>query len=249
MSVYNNPEYYEVAFSFIDVKRQVNLFERFIEKYSKVKVKRVLDIGCGPSLQLRELARRGYEAIGLDTNYRMLDYLKRKAKEVGVKVEVVQADMNDFKLKSKVDFTFTMMGSFSFKSNDELLRHLDCVSKSLRKGGLYLIENMELDWLSASKPQTWTMRRDGIEVRTTYKTKQKDMLSQTFEEILILNVDDHGRSIKLFEKEIVKHIFPQEFLALLKANGKFEFLGWFERFRFRKLKKASNNNIVILRKK
>lgn len=65
MAVYDEPLYYEIAFSFVNVNEQVNLFEKFIGKYSKVKVKRVLDIACGPSLQLREMAKRGYEVIGL----------------------------------------------------------------------------------------------------------------------------------------------------------------------------------------
>ena len=248
MTVYNEPLYYEIAFSFVDAKKQVDLFEKFIEKYSKAKVKRVLDIACGPTLQLRELAKRNYETVGLDLNPQMLDYLKQKAKEEGVKIETIKADMTNFKLKKKVDFAFVMMGSFRFKNNEKLLRHLDCVSNSLKKGGLYLIENMELDWLSF-KPQSWTMRRDGIEVKTTYKLKQKNSLFQTSEENIILEVNDHGKKLKFIEKRVMKHVFPQEFLALVELNNKFEFLDWFERFKFKKLKKGSIDNIVLLRKK
>lgn len=248
MSVYDHPLYYEIAFGFVDIKKQVDLFEKFIKRYSKIKVRRVLDIACGPSLQLRELAKRGYEAIGLDINPRMLRYLKEKAIEEGVKIETIKADMTSFKLKKKVDFAFIMMGSFKFKSNEELLKHLDCVSNSLKKGGLYLIENMELDWLNF-KPQFWIMKKDGIKVKTTYKLKPKDPIAQTSEENIILEVNDHGKKLKLIEKRVVKHVYPQEFLALLKLNNKFEFLGWFERFKFKKLKRGSMDNIVLLRKK
>ena len=66
-TIYKEPRYYEIAFSFIDTRKQVDLFERFIRKYSRINVKRFLDIGCGPTLQLREIAKRGYEAIGLDS--------------------------------------------------------------------------------------------------------------------------------------------------------------------------------------
>ncbi|MEM7825011.1 MAG: class I SAM-dependent methyltransferase [Candidatus Aenigmatarchaeota archaeon] len=248
MAVYNEPLYYEIAFSFVDAKKQADLFEKFIERYSEVKVKRVLDVACGPSLQLRELAKRGYEAVGLDISLQMLNYLKQKAKEEGIKIETIKADMTKFKLKKKIDFCFIMMGSFRFKNNEELLKHLDCVSNSLKEGGLYLIENMELDWLTF-KPQSWTMKRNGIEVKTTYKLKQKDPISQTSEENIVLQVDDHGKELKFVEKGVIKHVFPQEFLALVKLNNKFEFLGWFERFKFRKLRKGSMDNIVLLRRK
>lgn len=248
MAVYNEPLYYEIAFSFVDVKKQADLFEKFIKEYSKIKVKRILDIACGPSLQLRELAKRDYEAVGLDLSPQMLNYLKQKAKEKGVKIETIKADMTDFKLKKKADFAFIMMGSFRFKNNEELLSHLGCVSNSLKKGGLYLIENMELDWLSF-KPQSWVMKKDEIEVKTTYKLKQKDPISQTSEENIILEVNDHGKKLKFNEKGIMKHVFPQEFLTLVRLNNKFEFLGWFERFKLKKLKKGSMDNIVLLRKK
>jgi len=66
MDIYKHPRYYEIAFSFFDPKQQVDCFEEIIAKFSKVKVKRFLDIACGPSLQLREIAKRGYEAVGLD---------------------------------------------------------------------------------------------------------------------------------------------------------------------------------------
>ena len=72
MAVYEEPLYYEIAFSFIDAKRQIDLFEKFIKKYSRIDVKWFLDIGCGPSLQLREAAKRGYGAIGLDSSSQML---------------------------------------------------------------------------------------------------------------------------------------------------------------------------------
>lgn len=235
MKVYTNPFYYEIAFSFVDVKKQVELFEKIIEKYSKIKVKRVLDIACGPSLQLRELAKRGYEAVGLDLSKEMLDYLKQKAKEEGIKIETVRADMRNFKLKKKVDFAFILMGSFRFKSNEELLNHLNCVANSLKKGGLYLIENMELDWLNF-KPQSWVMEKDGIKIKATYKLEPKDAISQS-------------KKFKLAEKRIVKHVYPQEFLTLLKLNKKFEFLGWFERFKLKKLRKGSMDNIALLRRR
>ncbi len=247
-AVYNEPLYYEIAFSFVDASKQVDLFEKFIDNYSKVKVRRVLDIACGPSLQLREIAKRGYEAIGLDLSPQMLEYLKRKAKEEGVKIETVKASMINFRLKDKADFAFIMMGSFRFRNNEELLKHLDCVSNSLKKGGLYLIENMELDCLGF-KPQSWVMRRNRVKVKVTYGLKQKDALSQTSEENIILEINDHGKKLKLIEKGIIKNIFPQEFLALVELNNKFEFLGWFERFKFKKLEKGSMDNIVLLRKK
>jgi len=105
MSAYDNPLYYEIAFSYQEVKSQVDFFEEVIKKFFKRKAKRFLDLGCGPSFQLREIARRGYEAVGLDINPNMLQYLNKKAAKEGLKIETVHANMKDFKLEKKRDLT------------------------------------------------------------------------------------------------------------------------------------------------
>lgn len=252
MSAYKEPLYYEIAFSFVDPQKQVDLFEEFIKKLSKIDVRSFLDIGCGPSLQLREVARRGYEAIGLDISPQMLSYLKQKAKEEGLKIETIKADMIDFKLKKKADFAFIMMGTIScLKSNKDFLSHLDSVSNALNKGGLYLIENFRLDWANKNlfKPITWTMKKDNIRVKTTYSIQLRDTINQLVKETMRLEIEDGGKGAVLEESAETKMIFPQEFLELIKLNNKFEFLGWFERDKLKPLRKASMDNITLLRRK
>ena len=256
MEIYKSPLYYEVAFSFFDSRHQVDAFETIIREFSKIKVKRFLDIACGPSLQLREIAKRGYEAIGLDSNPEMLAYLHHKAKEENVKIETMQADMCNFKLKKKVDFAFIMMGSLVVESNERLLSHLDSVAYSLKKGGLYFIQNKAVDWTKDDE-QSWTMERDGIKVKTTYSTKWKDILNQIYTERCTMEVDDHGQIKRFDEKEDLKFVFPQEFKMLINFHGKFEFLGWWKGtestwFLDKPLEKAENLdniNMVLLRKK
>ena len=249
---YRRPLYYEIAFP-IDSKKQVNLFEKFIEKYSKRNVKRFLDICCGPSLQLREIAKRGYDAVGLDSSPQMLEYLKKRAKEEGTRIETTKGDMANFRLKKKVDFAFIMMGTINYlKSNKEILSHLDSVAHSLNRGGLYLIENFgSLDWANEEffTPLRWEEKRNGIGVKATHKIDLKNSLDQTAIETLTLEVNDEGKKSTFKHKTMKKLVFPEEFLSLLEINKKFEFIGWFESKNLKKLTKASFFNTGILRKK
>ena len=57
--VYNNPKYYEIAFSYRDIPAEVDVLEQVIEQYSHIPVSTVLELGCGPAPHLAELARRG----------------------------------------------------------------------------------------------------------------------------------------------------------------------------------------------
>ncbi len=250
-SVYSNPQYYELAFSFVDPKKQVSLFEDFIAQYSKIPVKKVLDIGCGPSLQLREFARRDYRCIGLDLNKKMLNYLGKKAKKENLKIKTVNQNMKNFSLEKKVDFAFIMMGTIgNFQSNEEMYGHLNSVADNLKSGGLYLIENFSLDWREKVlfEPQEWTIEKDGIEVATRFSLELKNIKKQLLREELKLKVNDHGSKKVFEEKSVVKLIFPQEFLEIMKRNNKFEFIGWFQRNKAERLKTANRNNIALLRR-
>jgi hypothetical protein len=73
--------------------------------------------------------------------------------------------MCNFRLEKKVDFAFIMMGSLVVESNERFLSHLDSVLLSLRKGGLYFIQNVCVNWAS-SLSQTWDTEKDGIKVKT-----------------------------------------------------------------------------------
>jgi len=263
MDIYKHPLYYEIAFSFFDVKKQIDAFELIIEKFSKIKVKRFLDIACGPSLQLREIAKRGYEAVGLDSAPEMLRYLSEKAREKGLRIETVRADMCSFRLQKKVDFAFIMMGSLVVESDANFLNHLDSVAFSLKRGGLYFIQNRMVDWAghgagSAKQEQSWIMEKNGISVKTTYSfTFWKDTINQIYTEKGSLEVKDNGQETRLISERNMKFIFPQEFKTLVKLNGKFEFLGWWEGTEntwylnkpLEKAKIPNNINMVLLRRK
>jgi ubiquinone/menaquinone biosynthesis C-methylase UbiE len=98
LDVYAKPLYYESTFSFFNPKKQVDCFEEIIKRFCRVRVRRFLDVACGPSLQLREIARRGFEAVGLDASKEMLKYLRGKAEKEGLKIETVQAEKVSFRL-------------------------------------------------------------------------------------------------------------------------------------------------------
>jgi len=248
MGVYDYPHYYEIAISWQNFKKQVDFFEEVIKKYSKIPVKCVLDIACGTSPHLRELARRGYKAIGLDINPKMLMYLKSKAYEEGVDVEVIQADMNNFKLKTKCDLALLLSGSIFVNSNKQFLKHLDCVADALNSGGIYLLENFPLELYEYHR-DSYTEKKNGIEVTSIFESRVINKLEQLYEEAHTLLVNDHGKKLTFSSTFIDKLMAPQEFRLLIDINGKFEFIGWFEHFELKPLKVPKANNIIILRRK
>lgn len=243
--IYDNPKYYETAFSFIDSKKQINFFEKLSKKYGK-KINTFFDVACGPSVQAEEILRRRYRLVLLDLNKHMTEYVKKKYPSA----DVVNADMRNFKLKKKIDFAFIMMGSISYvKSNEDFLNHLNCMSKVLNKGGLYFIENTRLNWNGFEGKQYWDEEKNGIRVDASYEIKIENELKQILFEEMILKVQDHGKKKILKESISLKHIFPEEYKLLVEKQGNFEFLGFFEHFKDRKLTDSKQFNYILLRKK
>jgi len=256
VSIYRRPKYYEIAFGSLNVGQQVDTFEKIIEKFSKIKVNRFLDIACGPSKQLIEIARRGYEAVGLDLSTKMLKYLSEKADKEHLSIDTVCADMCDFRLRQRADFAFIMMGSLALGSNSMYLNHLRSVARSLNKGGLYFIQNKIVDWMDTGNYK-WVAKERGTSVRVTLNTYWKDILRQILSREVVLEVNENGNKKRFKMNEDLKFVFPEEFKLLIKLSGGFDFLGWWEGngntwFLDKPLDKSealSNNNMVLLRRR
>ena len=226
--LYSNPEYYEIAFSFRDMKREVSVFEECFRRYSKIPVRRVLDIGCGPSPHLEELTQRGYEYVGLDRNEAALDYARKKAQALGRTSTFVQADMRRFQLDKPVDFAFTMLGSLSVETADDVLLHFAALAKALNSGGLYFLDwCINFQWDEPSGTDQWTIEQEGIKVTVTFAQERTiDRAAQLSRHKLRAEVNDHGRVLHLETVEVKRIIFPEEFLLLVRKSGAFEFVGW-----------------------
>jgi SAM-dependent methyltransferase len=225
--VYDNPYYYEIAFGFRDIRKEVDFFEQCIGKWSKIPVTNVLEIGCGPSPYMLELAKRGYVFAGLDLSKAMLDYSLAKAKKAKIRMKTIHADMRDFRIKEKFDFAFCMLGSIEVESNIEFLSHLDSVAACLGSGGLYLVDaSIQFDW-SRLGAEYWTMLKDDLTVNVSWATSPVCYTEQKIKVLMTIEVISNEETKTFKTEKICKLVFPQEFKELVKESGKFEFLGWY----------------------
>jgi SAM-dependent methyltransferase len=227
--LYDEPKYYEIAFSFRDIPSEVDVFEECFRRFSNVAMKSVLELGCGNSPHIEELTKRGYKYNGLDLNKAMLDYSMQKALNIGAEVNLIQDKMAYFALDVPVDFVYINLGSLYVKNTSELTTHFDSVSSALRKGGLYLLDwciQFNLPNLASEGGEIWEIEKEGIRVKTTVTSKYINLIEQTFEETIILEVDDHGKKFTITGKDIRRSIYPQEFLCFIHNRRDFEFVGW-----------------------
>jgi SAM-dependent methyltransferase len=253
LALYDHPFYYDIAFSFRDIGKEVDFFEQCIQQFSEIKVKKVLDIGCGHSPYMVELANRGYYFAGLDLSKAMLDYSLEKARKAGIKIGTVHADMRNFKTTEKFDFAFCMLGSIAAESNRDFLSHLDSVADCLKSGSLYLIDaSINFNWTGLGK-ESWTVIKNGLMVNVTWEEEPVNLVEQKIvDRVVVQVIESSGKARILKSERVDKIIFPQEFLELVRKNGKLEFLGWYNNFNLKQpLENAGkiNRPTTMLRRK
>lgn len=228
-NLYDYPEYYELAFSFRGLDEEVAVFERVIETFSQIPVRRVLEVACGPAPHLPELHGRGYNYVGLDNNPAMLDYARRKAESASASATFLQADMKSFELPEPVDFVFVTLDSFYLSTSEDVASHLESAGRALRPGGLYALQwCVAFDWdVDKSGKAEWTTESDGLTVEfSSQYDRVLDRPGQIRELRLGARVNDHGKELQLESVVPVRVVFPQEFLLLLERSGMFELVGW-----------------------
>lgn len=250
--LYDNPQYYEIAFSFRNIRKETNIMEGCITRFSKIPVKSVLEIGCGNSPHLVELLKRGYRYTGIDLSRKMLEYSQKKVGgEFLNRVKFIKANMNNFTLAGKFDFAFILLGSLYASNSSELQSHFTSVAKCLKPGGLYL-----LDWCVNFNPltntkQKWTMKKGDITVKTAVSYKLINPVNQLYEEEIVLNVIDKGKKKRIIERERKIAIYPQEFFCLIKNMKRFKFIGWWNNWdldqRLDRVLKISRPIIILQR--
>lgn len=101
----------------------------------------VLDLACGPGRHSVELARRGFAVTGVDRSAFLLGRARERAREAGVEVEWVHADMLGFRRPGSFDLALSLFTSFGFFADDaDNQRVVDDVAASLRPGGVFVLD-------------------------------------------------------------------------------------------------------------
>jgi len=225
-TLYETPAYYALAFSYRDIAEEVDVMEDLIRRHSRRSVGRVLEVCCGHAPHMREWVGRGYEYTGIDLSPSMVAHAVACAADTGGKAEILRADMTAFSLPRAVDFAYLPLSSLYVRNSDELEAHFAAMANAIRPGGLYLLE-----WCVNFDPfvdifDTWEVDRDGAHIDASYFMRWIDRVEQRVEETIHLTVTHHDKQFDLEQKAERRVLFPQEFLAFIRAHAAFEFVGW-----------------------
>jgi SAM-dependent methyltransferase len=159
--IYDEPELYQLACAYRDVPAEASALLAWCAAHFRGSdgaagsgtadgpggVRSVLELAAGPAEHARELARHGLRAAALDQSPAMCAYAAAQAKAGGVDLDVIEADMRDFRLTEadgtarRFGLAITMLNSACHLFTlDDLVPHLTAVAAHLVPGGLYIVE-------------------------------------------------------------------------------------------------------------
>lgn len=103
--------------------------------------KKILDLGCGDGYWLRYFAELGQSTKylhGIDTSARSIT----RAKKINPAIEYTKGSMLGFSVGYKYDFITAFVSFMYLIKNEDRLAAFKTVSKSLKKGGYFLIDEI-----------------------------------------------------------------------------------------------------------
>ena len=238
-AIYDDPELYQLACAYRDIPAEVDALLSWAARHwagpsgdswaaEDGGARSVLELAAGPADHARELARRGLHSTALDINPTMCAWARGQAGRHGLALDVVEADMRDFKVAGSFDLAITMLNSACHLFTlDDMLAHLGSVAAHMLPGGLYIMELAHPADVLAEASRTsneWTTEADGVsvEVRWGGPVDPIDPVTQITREHVNITVRDANGTTRT-----VTDVVPNRFWSATELTAAIRLAGGF----------------------
>ena len=174
---------------------------------------RILDIGCGTGRHSIELAKRGYQVVGIDLSDSLLNRAKDKVLGENLSLEFYKHDARNLPFIYEFDLVYIMCeGGFCLMETDDMnFQILASAAKALKPGGLFIFTA-----LNALYPLYHSVKDLMDDNINSGNTENHSFDLMTFRESSIFNIEDdlgNKKTINCNERYYV----PSEITWLLQT--------------------------------
>lgn len=185
-------------------------------------VKTVLDLTCGTGSQVFWLSKRGFHVVGADINSKMLSIAKDKAKKEKLSLKFIKGDMRSLKI-TEFDAVLTIFNSIGHLTKLDFENAIRNIHSNLKKGGLYIFDIFNLDYLLEGKNISnltidWIKTVDNKKVREIqYSTISKEGVLASYDIYIEQNENEKPKTSK--HSQTIQVYSSSELKELLQRNG------------------------------
>jgi SAM-dependent methyltransferase len=125
---------------------------------------RVLDLACGTGRHSHELARRGFDVVGVDISPDLLAIAEADAGAESLATSFVAGDLRELDFDAEFDFVLNLNdGAIGyFETEEENHRTFEVISAALRPGGGNLLQLPNVLYAETHLPQTTWIAGEGM---------------------------------------------------------------------------------------
>ncbi|MGC6444392.1 MAG: class I SAM-dependent methyltransferase [Rubripirellula sp.] len=222
-SIYDHPKYYDLVFG-ADCAAEIRFILGCGNLFLDRAPKRFFEPACGTGRLIHALAKRGYEVAGLDLNEKAIDFCNARLTRQGFNPSTFVADMSDFKTKKTYDIGFNTINSFRHLSSETAARkHLQCMGRSIRKGGLYLLGvHLTPSEVPPSETESWSARRGHLAINTHMWTKHRDPKRRVERFGIQFDVHRPTGSFRILDELVLRSYTVSQMNRLIRSSGCWE---------------------------
>ena len=229
------PSWYKEIWS-LDIKEQswtedtVKQVDFLIKKLGLTGDEKILDLACGFGRHSLELARRGFQVVGVDITRAYVEDARKQAEKENLSATFLHRDIRDVEFEEEFDVVLNMAdGAIGYLENDtENMKIFDVIAKALCHGGKHVMDIMSADYADTHFPcNLWDAGEIGITLsKFEWDRKSQIMLygqnDFAYGECLTAPQFEAGDPIHLYHLEEIKHIMKNRDMRVCQVFSKFD---------------------------
>ena len=216
--------YYDELTANINYKKRAEYFHEIIRKFKKTGNNILLDLACGTGSISEEMAKLGYDVIGVDNSQEMLGIAIDKKFDSGLNIQYLCQDMRYIDMFGTIDITICALDSINHLfSVDDVKKVFEKVSLFSEYNGLFIFDINTI----------YKHRKILADNTFTYET---DNVYCIWENSLNKNTDEVKMNLEFFELEenglysrssdsFSEKAYSEEIIEKLLAETNFEIIG------------------------
>lgn len=234
-------KHYDLLYADKNYEKECVFIEEAFKKYSPFEPTKILDIGCGTGGHLLNLAKRGYEVVGIDKSKSMVQIAEEKIRKYKIRARIMAGDVLDFSLNEKFDACISMFAVINYiVETDYLIKAFNNIRRHLKQGALFIFDYWYGPAVLTIRPSSRVkiVEKNGVKV-IRIVVPQLDTFNCIQKSNYNLIVIEGDKIIdEAQEVHVLRYFFPQELIHYLD-EASFKVLKFCE---FPHLDKLPNEN-------
>ena len=169
--------YYDVLTQNVEYQKRCDYLEALMRRCGCEKPELMLDLACGTGSMTLELAKRGYDVIGVDASENMLSVAQQKALEAGQNILFLRQKMQRLDLYGTIDVAICTLDSINhLLSPEDVRKTFRKVSLFMNPGGFFFFDvNTEYKHETVLGDNTFVYETDEVFCvwQNSYRSEEK----------------------------------------------------------------------------